>query len=89
MEQIFLFLRFRWIIKQRSIEDFSNFPFAVKMSLIQNEETNPKNLPVIKQNENVKEKTFVKKDKWANDVEFLLSCISLSVVERLVNDIKY
>lgn len=54
------------------------------MSLINNEETVQKGLPTLQRNgiskeKNDDEKAFVKKDKWSNDVEFLLSCISLSV----------
>lgn len=57
------------------------------MSLIHNEETIPKDLPDFQQNGNTKvkkdEKAFIKKAKWSNDAEFLLSCISLSVVSNI------
>jgi Sodium:neurotransmitter symporter family len=50
------------------------------MSLINNEETIVKtNCEVIKAPLKQQEQVFVAKDKWEKDIEFLLSCIALSV----------
>jgi Sodium:neurotransmitter symporter family len=55
----------------------------IQMSLIKNEETIVKvNGEVIKTQLKIKAKqepVFVAKDKWGKDIEFLLSCIALSV----------
>ena len=50
------------------------------MSLVNNEETTQINMSVDLSDSNSNDATFIKKDKWANDAEFLLSCISLSVI---------
>lgn len=62
---------------QKHGEDLS-FP-EIQMSLIRNEDDQIKDEIGVKQNDTLDHKRFIKKDKWGKDIEFLLSCISLSV----------
>lgn len=53
-----------------------------KMSLVYNEETVMTDLTTSEQKTTIKPhdiKSSVEKEKWAKDIEFLLSCIALSV----------